>query len=124
MNASTVVTSSESSTSQCPDSSPSDLNMQGPLTGVPLSEVKPPVAKEQLRVLLADDHPVIRLGTGAFLKLELGCEICAETGDGREALKLAESTRPDVAVIDRAPAHPAPSTMPIAANSSSAWTTA
>ncbi len=65
-----------------------------------MNEVKPPVAKEPLRVLLADDHPMVRLGTGAFLKLELGCVICAETGDGREALKLTESTRPDVAVVD------------------------
>jgi len=43
---------------------------------------------------------VIRLGTAALLKLELDCEICGETADGREALRLAESLRPDVAVID------------------------
>jgi len=40
------------------------------------------------------------MGTAMFLKLRLGCEICAETADGREALKLAESTQPDVAVMD------------------------
>ncbi len=40
------------------------------------------------------------MGTAALLKLQLACEICAESADGREALKLAESTRPDVAVID------------------------
>ena len=53
-----------------------------------------------LRVLLADDHGVLRLGIATLLVKELACEICAECGEGREALKLAESTRPDVAVID------------------------
>jgi DNA-binding NarL/FixJ family response regulator len=50
--------------------------------------------------LLADDHEMLRLGTATFLKLQIGCEICAEASDGRQALKLAESTRPNVAVID------------------------
>lgn len=56
--------------------------------------------KGPLRLLLADDHEILRLGTATFLKLQIGCEICAQASDGREALKLAESTRPDVAVID------------------------
>jgi DNA-binding NarL/FixJ family response regulator len=64
------------------------------------NEVNAPDAKKALRVLLADDHEIVRLGTGTFLKAIVGCDICAETADGREALKLAESTRPDVAVID------------------------
>lgn len=63
-------------------------------------EVSPPDGKKPLRVLLADDHEIVRLGTGTFLKAFVGCDICAETADGRDALKLAESTRPDVAVID------------------------
>jgi len=58
---------------------------------------RPPAS---LRILLADDHEILRLGTGTLLELELGCQICGETGDGREALRLAESLRPDVAVID------------------------
>jgi len=59
-----------------------------------------PNAAAPLRVLLADDHELLRLGTARFLKLQLGCEICAEASSGRDALKLAESTHPDVAVID------------------------
>jgi two-component system response regulator DesR len=43
---------------------------------------------------------MLRLGAATFLKIQLGCEICAQALDGREALKLAETTRPDVAVID------------------------
>ena len=62
--------------------------------------MKPTDAKVPLRVLLADDHEIVRLGTATFLKNLVGCDICAETADGREALKLAEQTHPDVAVID------------------------
>ena len=50
--------------------------------------------------MLADDHEVIRLGVASFLKVQLACEICAQAGDGREALKLVESIQPDVAVVD------------------------
>ncbi len=53
-----------------------------------------------LRVLLADDHEIIRLGVASALEDQLGCEICAQAGDGRQALKLVESTHPDVAVVD------------------------
>ncbi len=56
--------------------------------------------KRILRVLLADDHEILRMGTSAFLKMKLQCEICATAANGREALKLAESVLPDVAVID------------------------
>ncbi|MDB6059685.1 MAG: DNA-binding response regulator, partial [Verrucomicrobiales bacterium] len=70
------------------------------LSHLPSNEVNSPAAKNPIRVLLADDHEIIRLGTATFLKTLIGCDICAETADGREALKLAEQTHPDVAVID------------------------
>jgi DNA-binding NarL/FixJ family response regulator len=70
------------------------------LSDLTFNEVSPPAAKKPVRVLLADDHEIVRLGTAMFLKTLVGCNICAETADGREALKLAESTHPDVAVID------------------------
>jgi DNA-binding NarL/FixJ family response regulator len=53
-----------------------------------------------LRVLLADDHEIIRLGVASSLQAQLQCEICAEASNGREALKLVESTHPDVAIVD------------------------
>ena len=81
-------------------SRPTDFRGQEVPPGLSLSPVKPPDAKEPLRVLLADDHEMLRLGAATFLKLQLGCEICAQAADGREALKLAETTRPDVAVVD------------------------
>jgi DNA-binding NarL/FixJ family response regulator len=70
------------------------------LSHLSYNEVNPPDAKKTLRVLLADDHEIVRLGTATFLKNLVGCDICAEAADGREALKLAESTKPDVAIID------------------------
>lgn len=53
-----------------------------------------------LRVLLADDHEILRMGTAAFLVSKLNCEICGQAANGREALRLAESAQPNVAVID------------------------
>jgi DNA-binding NarL/FixJ family response regulator len=50
--------------------------------------------------LLADDHEIIRLGVASTLQAQLECEICAQASEGREALKLVESTHPDVAVVD------------------------
>jgi two-component system response regulator NreC len=68
--------------------------------GLWFRSLKSSTEKKPLRVLLADDHEIVRTGTAIFLKRQLGCEICAEAADGREALKLAESAHPDVAVID------------------------
>jgi DNA-binding NarL/FixJ family response regulator len=84
----------------CLGSRPTDLHRHETSPEVFSKLVKPPDTKGPLRVLLADDHEMLRLGTATFLTLQLGCEICAQTPDGREALKLAESTHPDVAVID------------------------
>ncbi|MDO8672936.1 MAG: response regulator transcription factor [Dehalococcoidia bacterium] len=52
------------------------------------------------RVLLADDHPVVRLGVRDLLSAELDIEVVAEASDGHEALKLVRECKPDVAVLD------------------------
>jgi len=53
-----------------------------------------------MRVLLADDHTLVRKGIRALLEAVPGVEVIAETADGREALDLIDLKRPDVAVLD------------------------
>jgi DNA-binding NarL/FixJ family response regulator len=53
-----------------------------------------------IRVLLADDHAVVRAGIRQFLEFAGGIEIIAEAGDGQEACRLIDQHRPDVAVLD------------------------
>lgn len=53
-----------------------------------------------MRVVIADDHGLVRRGMKALLEAEPGLEISGEAADGREALRLLEELRPDVAVLD------------------------
>lgn len=53
-----------------------------------------------LRVMIVDDHPVVRAGMAAILSEAAGLEVVAECGDGAQALSLAASTRPDVILMD------------------------
>jgi DNA-binding NarL/FixJ family response regulator len=55
---------------------------------------------EKIRILLADDHALVREGTRELLEREEDLEVVAEAGDGEEAVRLTASQRPDVALID------------------------
>ena len=55
-----------------------------------------------LRVLLADDHTIVREGLRALLASDPDLQIVAEASNGLEAVELAEQTRPDVVVMDLA----------------------
>jgi two-component system, NarL family, response regulator NreC len=54
----------------------------------------------RVRILLADDHTIVRQGLRKVLEERPEWEVVAEAGDGREAVRLAEQHRPDVAVVD------------------------
>ena len=53
-----------------------------------------------IRILLADDHTVVRKGLRLLLESQPEFVVVADAADGREAVALAEQHRPDVAVID------------------------
>jgi DNA-binding NarL/FixJ family response regulator len=55
---------------------------------------------QKIRILLADDHAVVRQGFRLILASQPDMEIVGEAGNGREAVALAEKLHPDVAVID------------------------
>jgi len=54
----------------------------------------------KIRVLIADDHAVIREGLRALLTTQADVSVVGEASDGREALREIERLRPDVAVLD------------------------
>jgi two-component system, NarL family, response regulator NreC len=53
-----------------------------------------------LRVLLADDHAIVRRGLRSILETEPGLNVVAEAADGIEALRLADEHDPDVVILD------------------------
>lgn len=55
---------------------------------------------ESIRVLLADDHALVRAGIRRLLESLPDVQVVAETGDGRTALQLIETYEPDVALLD------------------------
>lgn len=54
----------------------------------------------KLRILIADDHEVVRQGLCNLLQAHNGWEICGEAGDGREAVEMAKQLKPDVVILD------------------------
>ena len=54
----------------------------------------------KIKILIADDHAVVREGTRQILEQEPDLEVVTEAGDGEEAVRLAGNFKPDVAIID------------------------
>ena len=55
---------------------------------------------ETIRVLVVDDHAVVRRGILALLATEPGIEVVGEAGNGRDAVEMAASLKPDVVIMD------------------------
>jgi DNA-binding NarL/FixJ family response regulator len=55
---------------------------------------------KRIRILIADDHAIVRRGLRTLLETQTGWEVCAEASNGREAVERAEQFKPDVAVLD------------------------
>lgn len=65
-----------------------------------MSEAKRSCRLNKLRILVADDHEIVRHGLIALIKEHLGWEVCAESENGTDAVAKAKELRPDVAILD------------------------
>ena len=57
-------------------------------------------ASEPIRVLIVDDHTMVRRGLVAYLKSESDLEVVGEASQGQEALRMCEELQPDVVLMD------------------------
>ncbi len=72
----------------------------GPAGHVQREALPRPQGAWRLRVLLADDHAILREGLATLVDTQPDMEVVAQARGGREALQLAESLQPDVVVLD------------------------
>ena len=81
------------------------------ITGLPSVEVVDKVSyngsgdkiieyMDKIKILLAEDHTIVREGTREFIQREPDMEVVGEAGDGEEAIKLATELKPDVVIMD------------------------
>jgi DNA-binding NarL/FixJ family response regulator len=52
------------------------------------------------RILVADDHPIFRLGLCSLLRSHVGWEVCGEAGDGQDAVEKCMHLKPDLLILD------------------------
>src|SRR5262249_52818757 len=58
------------------------------------------MSERPIRILIADDHPVFRFGLRALVESQPEMVVVAEVQDGEESVRLAQSLRPDVVLMD------------------------
>jgi DNA-binding NarL/FixJ family response regulator len=52
------------------------------------------------RILLVDDHPIMRRGLAQLIQSEEGLEVCGEAGSAKEAMQIVETLQPDLVIVD------------------------
>jgi len=82
------------------EASVSDISNADSLASVPGATDANAEPLEPIRVLLADDHIMVREGTRRILEREPDLKVVAEAGNGRETVTLVEQLHPDVALVD------------------------
>lgn len=65
-----------------------------------MTGTQPTEASQKIRILLADDHPIVREGLRAVLETQPDFEVIAEAANGDETLRLSRSTQPDILLLD------------------------
>ncbi len=64
------------------------------------SPLKPSASERKIRVLLVDDHTIVRQGLRLFIEMQNDMEVVGEGGNGLEAVELAARLKPDVILLD------------------------
>src|SRR5579885_731141 len=65
-----------------------------------MTATQPVESSQKIRILLADDHPIVREGLRAVLETQPDFEVIAEAANGDETLRLARSMQPDIILLD------------------------
>ncbi len=66
----------------------------------PIPNSQSPISTSPIRVILVDDHPVVRVGLRALIEMEPDLAVVGEAGNGVEGVTLVEAEKPDVVVMD------------------------
>jgi DNA-binding NarL/FixJ family response regulator len=66
----------------------------------PSTVTGPEFKPKPIRIVLADDHPIVRDGLRKLLSLEEDIEVVGEASDGREVVQLIQETNPDILILD------------------------
>lgn len=64
------------------------------------AKARPQAAQPKKRILIVDDHAIMREGLADIIGRELDLEVCGQTGDAFEALEIAARAKPDLALVD------------------------
>ncbi|PTY07876.1 DNA-binding response regulator [Opitutaceae bacterium EW11] len=79
---------------------PNDKSAEAPSSSAPLPNSKPADKVAAIRILLADDHTVVRDGLSVIIDQEPGLHVVAQAATGRQAVELWNEHRPDVTLMD------------------------